>query len=320
MLTLHWIIVAFLCAVTVERTYVAASLSFIVTLSFWSVNYIAVELEMPFGDDPNDLPLHSMQRDLNRSLKGLMHPRALCTPHYDVADWETTETMSVAEINFDSYVSQHVNKVQRQKFTKTKKAKKQQSCLDLSETRPEVPVKLGAPKSSVGSTVVSVTDAPEAEQAAQRQQIRFSPSSETFLPKELPQPSSVDTAVPSPDQGFTEVSDLTDSTIQVSGAAAVPTTVTPASGSGLARSNSGRLSLQNSSDRQLELIRLNLSMDGTLGQMLKELQLISGSQGVDLGGRMPLLSLLPPSEACTQIEQREPKALESSSSCGSCRL
>merc|ERR1719456_1710455 len=45
--TLAWIM---------DRT-VAPVFSFIGVLGLWSLNDLAVELEMPFGDDPNDLPL-----------------------------------------------------------------------------------------------------------------------------------------------------------------------------------------------------------------------------------------------------------------------
>merc|ERR1719468_1465485 len=77
MLLLHWIITAFICAASVDQTFWAGILSFIVTFSFWSINYIAVELEQPFGDDPNDLPLHEMQTDMNASLIALLDVRAL---------------------------------------------------------------------------------------------------------------------------------------------------------------------------------------------------------------------------------------------------
>merc|ERR1711865_503002 len=39
----------------------AQMVTFMLVFAFWSINYIAVELEMPFGDDTNDLPLSEMQ-------------------------------------------------------------------------------------------------------------------------------------------------------------------------------------------------------------------------------------------------------------------
>jgi len=82
MLLFHWIITAFVCAASVDKSIWAGILSFIVTMSFWSINYIAVELEQPFGDDPNDLPLHEMQTDMNASLIALLDVRALHPPEF----------------------------------------------------------------------------------------------------------------------------------------------------------------------------------------------------------------------------------------------
>ena len=36
---------------------------------FWSVNFIAEEIEMPFGDDKNDLPIPELQKDFIKDLK-----------------------------------------------------------------------------------------------------------------------------------------------------------------------------------------------------------------------------------------------------------
>merc|ERR1719210_3090503 len=86
MLLIHWVITAFVCAASVENSFWACLLSFIVTFSFWSINYIAVELEQPFGDDANDLPLHEMQVALNNSLKALLDRRAQQAPVFHFND------------------------------------------------------------------------------------------------------------------------------------------------------------------------------------------------------------------------------------------
>jgi len=82
MMLIHWVITALVCAASVERFYWAGILSFIVTFSFWGITYIAVELEQPFGDDANDLPLHDMQKDMNASLQSLLDVRAHRAPKY----------------------------------------------------------------------------------------------------------------------------------------------------------------------------------------------------------------------------------------------
>ena len=41
--------------------------------TFWSLVFVAAELEMPFGDDLNDLPVSLMQLRMNRGLKALLN-------------------------------------------------------------------------------------------------------------------------------------------------------------------------------------------------------------------------------------------------------
>jgi len=83
MLLFHWGITAFVCAASVQTTFWAGLISFVVVFSFWSINYIAVELEQPFGDDANDLPLNDMQEDLNKSLSQLMNIEAQQPPSFN---------------------------------------------------------------------------------------------------------------------------------------------------------------------------------------------------------------------------------------------
>jgi hypothetical protein len=45
--------------------------------------YIALELEMPYGDDANDLPLRDMAEDMNRSLCWMIQPQASAVPKFD---------------------------------------------------------------------------------------------------------------------------------------------------------------------------------------------------------------------------------------------
>jgi len=60
----------------------AAMLTFIFQFAFWSINYIAAEIEMPFGDDTNDLPIHELQREMNECLTNLLHPLIECAPSF----------------------------------------------------------------------------------------------------------------------------------------------------------------------------------------------------------------------------------------------
>jgi len=84
MLMFHAIMTPLICAATVQSTMWAAMLSFVVTFSYWSILYIALELEMPFGDDPNDLPMREMAERMNESLCQVLNPLAMTVPYFDV--------------------------------------------------------------------------------------------------------------------------------------------------------------------------------------------------------------------------------------------
>eukprot|EP00927_Polykrikos_kofoidii_P070998 TRINITY_DN67347_c0_g1_i1.p1 TRINITY_DN67347_c0_g1~~TRINITY_DN67347_c0_g1_i1.p1 ORF type:complete len:637 (+),score=113.35 TRINITY_DN67347_c0_g1_i1:241-2151(+) len=55
-------------AVMLKSPFWKCSLTFITVFCFWCINYIAAEIEMPFGEDSNDLPISTMQDQMNRGL------------------------------------------------------------------------------------------------------------------------------------------------------------------------------------------------------------------------------------------------------------
>jgi len=84
MLIFNWACTVVVAVMAVNDEYWAAVLAFLSQICLWSINYVAVELEMPFGDDLNDLPLQHLQADMNASLIGLLHPRALQAPNFEL--------------------------------------------------------------------------------------------------------------------------------------------------------------------------------------------------------------------------------------------
>merc|ERR1719235_322174 len=102
MLFFHLVVTPVVCATSIETPQWATIISFVVAISFWSINYIAVELEQPFGDDPNDLPLHEMQRDFNISLKQLLHPKCNATPVFNF-NREKHEQLTLVAIDFEKF-------------------------------------------------------------------------------------------------------------------------------------------------------------------------------------------------------------------------
>eukprot|EP00929_Paragymnodinium_shiwhaense_P119285 TRINITY_DN91174_c0_g1_i1.p1 TRINITY_DN91174_c0_g1~~TRINITY_DN91174_c0_g1_i1.p1 ORF type:complete len:704 (-),score=105.56 TRINITY_DN91174_c0_g1_i1:306-2306(-) len=55
---------------------------FLSVATMWSVNYISMEIEMPYGDDHNDLPLCELQDDMNNALISCMQPDSLNPPTF----------------------------------------------------------------------------------------------------------------------------------------------------------------------------------------------------------------------------------------------
>ena len=70
---------------------------------FWSLELIAAELENPFGDDVNDLPVFSFQNDVNNGLLLLVDPTTDSVYELDEAaqtiagKWHTIDGTGVIE-------------------------------------------------------------------------------------------------------------------------------------------------------------------------------------------------------------------------------
>merc|ERR1712176_1673984 len=77
-----WAITPIIASQVVRAPEWAAVVCFFVTIAYWSLLYIAREIDQPFGSDDNDLPIKDMQVDFNRSLLELLDPRAQHPPEY----------------------------------------------------------------------------------------------------------------------------------------------------------------------------------------------------------------------------------------------
>jgi len=80
LLIIHWLIVPFVVAQWVTQPWWAAAFAFMPTFTLCCLNLIAMELENPFGTDPNDINGHEMQLNMNRHLRLLCHPGTMRTP------------------------------------------------------------------------------------------------------------------------------------------------------------------------------------------------------------------------------------------------
>lgn len=93
MLLLHWVICPILASHMLDR-YLATLGSFIVIFFLWCINFIALELEYPFGDGDNDLPMQQFQRDWNKSVGTLLSKKAQHPPKF-AFDAETHRMLSL---------------------------------------------------------------------------------------------------------------------------------------------------------------------------------------------------------------------------------
>eukprot|EP00931_Biecheleriopsis_adriatica_P000660 TRINITY_DN10075_c0_g1_i1.p1 TRINITY_DN10075_c0_g1~~TRINITY_DN10075_c0_g1_i1.p1 ORF type:complete len:502 (-),score=57.51 TRINITY_DN10075_c0_g1_i1:175-1680(-) len=75
-LIFHGILTALTCAILVDSYIPAFTFTFLVSQSIWTIHFITLELEQPFGSDSNDLPLEEMAIDLNDSICHLLNPKA----------------------------------------------------------------------------------------------------------------------------------------------------------------------------------------------------------------------------------------------------
>eukprot|EP00933_Yihiella_yeosuensis_P026291 TRINITY_DN203_c2_g1_i1.p1 TRINITY_DN203_c2_g1~~TRINITY_DN203_c2_g1_i1.p1 ORF type:complete len:347 (+),score=51.17 TRINITY_DN203_c2_g1_i1:88-1128(+) len=83
MLIIHWVVTPLLAAQLIYAPVWIPVVCFCVTFCLWSVLFISFEMDNPFGDDNNDLPVKDMQKDFNRALLLLLHPSAQFVPSYD---------------------------------------------------------------------------------------------------------------------------------------------------------------------------------------------------------------------------------------------
>merc|ERR1719217_1066291 len=73
-------------AIIMEDVAWCAILTFISVFCYWCINYIAAEIEMPFGEDANDLPVARLQESLNQALMMLLDDRCRQAPSFTFND------------------------------------------------------------------------------------------------------------------------------------------------------------------------------------------------------------------------------------------
>jgi len=82
LLMMHSCLTPFACSFMVNIWWAASILAGVAVLVFWGIHYIAIEIEMPFGDDLNDLPMAELQRSWNASLITLLEKKTQEPPKF----------------------------------------------------------------------------------------------------------------------------------------------------------------------------------------------------------------------------------------------
>ncbi|CAE6926677.1 unnamed protein product [Symbiodinium sp. CCMP2592] len=81
MLLAHWVLTPIVASQVIAKPYWAGIIVFVVSTAYWTLFYIAQEIDQPFGDDSNDLPVADMQREFNAKLEYFCLPMASQVPN-----------------------------------------------------------------------------------------------------------------------------------------------------------------------------------------------------------------------------------------------
>jgi len=90
MLVVHWLLTPLIASQMIASPILAFMLSMILQTSLWSIIYIALEIEQPFGEDMNDLPMADMQVEFNDFLELLLVEQVQTAPEYTKFSASTT--------------------------------------------------------------------------------------------------------------------------------------------------------------------------------------------------------------------------------------
>merc|ERR1712050_121477 len=96
LLLLHVVLTPIMMSCIISSKVLAALYTFVPICGMFSLNYIAMELENPFGTDANDLPMEHFQVEMNQCLLMLLHDNT------DLIAWTSPRCIT----NFDDLLRQ----------------------------------------------------------------------------------------------------------------------------------------------------------------------------------------------------------------------
>jgi len=82
MLVLQWLVSPVVVCQLISKWWWAGSAVWLLSTSYWTLFYIAQEIDMPFGEDSNDLPVEVLQHEFNESLLHLSTSQSYILPDF----------------------------------------------------------------------------------------------------------------------------------------------------------------------------------------------------------------------------------------------
>eukprot|EP00927_Polykrikos_kofoidii_P038065 TRINITY_DN32337_c0_g1_i1.p1 TRINITY_DN32337_c0_g1~~TRINITY_DN32337_c0_g1_i1.p1 ORF type:complete len:545 (-),score=35.42 TRINITY_DN32337_c0_g1_i1:30-1664(-) len=107
----HYVMMPFGLPLAVSR-YWAVLVSFFSIFCLWCIHFNALDLEFPFGNGDNDLPMHEMQNDWNDSLCTLVDRKATQPPSFGY-DSSKHDDLSTVMSDATNYVPQYTQKTDK---------------------------------------------------------------------------------------------------------------------------------------------------------------------------------------------------------------
>ncbi|CAE7725309.1 unnamed protein product [Symbiodinium microadriaticum] len=93
MLIAHWILAPVVASQTVLKPWWAGIMVLVVSTSYWTLFYIAQEIDQPFGEDANDLPVREMQHKFNAKLQFFLEPLSTKVPDFSMESSQHLEML-----------------------------------------------------------------------------------------------------------------------------------------------------------------------------------------------------------------------------------
>jgi len=196
-----------IAAMFVQSGYVACTISLVIPFALWSLNFVAAELESPFGEDPNDLPVANLQERFNESLRLLLHPMVATLPHYEpTAHLMTTRSCRLTMMSDVSVRISHGNNIDQRALSGITESPSISSCEADVNSEADIhgncasnlvlPINIlhldfpprPIPQARSAPMPVSVVSSPNAQSRVQSRHSEELPSSS---PSVMPEPASI---------------------------------------------------------------------------------------------------------------------------------